>query len=163
MLSTFGNIGDVWSWLSVEWFGYQSRMDNIDRQKLYLLALTRLLELNSPMQELVLSKLQDFMDMWINVIIDLQDGVADGTDCLIWEGEVEEFEYDAPRLLVERESQHKDPIHCVNALQFVKARLQDLVARIGGHEVFHANWAVNVDKEVMDAFQRLMDGTFTSQ
>lgn len=163
MLSTFGNIGDVWSWLSAEWFVYQSRMDNIDRQKLYVLALTRLLELNSPMQELVLSKLQDFMDMWINVIMDLQDGVADGTDCLIWEAEVEEFEYDAPRLLVERESQHKDPIHCVNALQFVKARLQDLVARIGGQEVFHANWAVNVDKDVMDAFQRLMDGTFISQ
>jgi hypothetical protein len=157
MLSTFGNIEEVWSWLSAEWFAYQSRMDNIERQKLYLLGLTRLLELNSPIQELVLGKLQDYLDLWINVIMDLQDGVVDGTDCLIWETEIEVFEYDAPRLLVERESQHKDPVHCVNALQFVKARLQDVIARIGGQEVFHGVWAVNVDKDVMEAFQKMMD------
>ncbi|KAH6609180.1 armadillo-type fold [Trichoderma cornu-damae] len=157
MLSAFGNVDEVWSWLSAEWFTYQSRMDNIERQKLYLLGLTRLLELASPMQELALGKLQDYLDMWTNVIIDLQDGVVDGTDCLIWEAEIGVFEYDSPKMILERQSLHKDPIHSVNALQFVKARLHDLVTRIGGEAVFQENWAVNVDKEVMNAFREMMN------
>ncbi|RFU77616.1 armadillo-type fold [Trichoderma arundinaceum] len=158
MLSAFGNVEEVWSWLSAEWFSYQSDMDNIDRQKLYLLGLTRLLEIGSPMQELVLGKLQDYLDLWTNIIIDLQDGVVDGTDCLVWDTEIEIVEYDTPKMILEKQSQHKDPIHSVNALQFVKVRLHDVVARIGGEAVFQENWAVNVDKEVMDAFQKLMNG-----
>ena len=43
------------------------------------------------------------------------------------------------------------------ALQFVKVRLQDVVARIGGEAVFQENWVVNVDKAVMDAFQKMLN------
>lgn len=156
MLSAFGNIDEVWSWLSAEWFLYQASMDNIDRQKLYLLGLTRLLELGSPMQDLVLGKLQDYLDLWTNIIMDLQDGTVDGTDCLIWDKEIEIYDYDTPKMILERQSQHKDPIHSVNALQFVKVRLHDVVARVGGEAAFQEKWAVNVDKEVMDAFQKMM-------
>ncbi|UKZ75577.1 hypothetical protein TrVFT333_003265 [Trichoderma virens FT-333] len=159
MLGSVGNVNEVWSWLSAGWFSYQAKMDNIDRQKLYLLGLTRLLELGSPMQELVLDKLQDYLDLWTNIIIDLQDGSeVNGSDCLIWGDEVEVSEYDTPKMILEKQNQHKDPIHCVNALHFVKVRLHDVVARIGGEAVFQENWAVNVDKEVMDAFQKLMNG-----
>lgn len=159
MLGTVGNVEEVWSWLSAGWFTYQARMDNIDRQKLYLLGLTRLLELGSPMQELVLGKLQDFLDLWTNIIIDLQDGSeVNGSDCLVWGPEIEVEEYDTPKMILEKQSQHKDPVHCVQALHFVKVRLHDVVARIGGEAVFQENWAINVDKEVMDAFQKLMNG-----
>ncbi|KAK5992646.1 Importin-11-like protein [Cladobotryum mycophilum] len=155
MLSTFGSLDQVWNWLWSEWFTHQRDMDYLERQKLYLLGLTRLLELPSPMQELVLSKLQDYLDLWSSVILDLQDGVADGTDTLIW-GELEPTEYDTPKMIIEREVMNKDPVHSVNALQFVKARLQDVVARVGGEAAFQENWAVNVDQDVMRRFQEML-------
>jgi hypothetical protein len=157
MLTTLGSLDQVWGWLSSEWFAYMAGMDNIDRQKLYLLGLTRLLELPSPMQELVLGKLQDYFVMWTEVISELQDGVVDGTDCLIWR-DMEPNEYDTPKSNAERESVLKDPIHTVHAMAFVRERLQDLVSRAGGEAVFQEQWAVNVDKEVMDQFRKLLGG-----
>ncbi|KAL6889433.1 armadillo-type protein [Trichoderma longibrachiatum] len=157
MLGSVGNVQEVWAWLSSEWFSYQSGMDNLERQKLYLLGLTRLLELGSPMQELVLDRLQDYLDMWTNLIMELQDNAGPGNDCLIWAGEPEVYDYDTPKMILEKQSQHKDPVHCVNALQFVKVRLQDVVGRIGGEAVFQENYVDNVDKAVMDAFQKMLN------
>ena len=157
MLSSFGDLSQTWAWLSSEWFSYQSSMDNIERQKLYLLGLTRILELPSPVQELVLSKLQDYFDMWTNVIADLQDGVANGTDTLIWT-ELERSEYDTQKIVSEREMAARDPVHSVHALAFVKMRLEDLVSRVGGEAAFQENWAVNVDKETLGKFQEIIQG-----
>ncbi|KAH7493624.1 hypothetical protein FOMA001_g1653 [Fusarium oxysporum f. sp. matthiolae] len=162
MLTNMGSLDQVWAWLSSEWFSHMSSMDHIERQKLYLLGLTRLLELSSPVQELVLSKLQDYFDMWINVISDLQDGVANGTDTLIW-GPLETTEYDTPKIIAERNMEAKDPIHTVHAFDFVKMRLQDLVNRVGGEQAFQEQWAVNVDKEVLDKFQQMASGVQQQQ
>lgn len=158
MLTSMGSLDQVWGWLASEWFSHLSSMDHIERQKLYLLGLTRLLELPSPMQELVLGKLQDYFDMWINVIAELQDGVVNGTDTLIW-GPVEAAEYDTPKIIAEREGSAKDPVHTVHATGFVKGRLQDLVSRVGGEAAFHEQWAANVDKEVLDKFQAIVNGS----
>ncbi|PTD12380.1 Importin-11 [Fusarium culmorum] len=157
MLTNMGSLDQVWSWLASEWFSHMSDIDHIERQKLYLLGLTRLLELPSPMQELVLGKLQDYFDMWINVISELQDGVANGTDTLIW-GPLEPTEYDTPKIIAESQMSAKDPIHTVHAFDFVKLRLQDLVSRVGGEQAFQEQWAVNVDKEVLDKFQHMASG-----
>ncbi|KAJ4237035.1 hypothetical protein NW759_000158 [Fusarium solani] len=154
MLTNMGSLDQVWGWLTSEWFSHLSSMDNIERQKLYLLGLTRLLELPSPMQELVLGKLQDYFDMWINVISELQDGVANGTDTLIW-GALEPSEYDTPKIIAERNTTAKDPVHTVHAFEFVKMRLQDLVNRVGGEAAFQEQWAANVDKDVLDKFQAM--------
>ncbi|KAH7001467.1 armadillo-type protein [Ilyonectria destructans] len=154
MLTNFGPLEQVWGWLSAEWFSYLSNMDHIERQKLFLLGLTRLLELPSPMQELVLGKLQEYFDMWTNAISELQDGVANGTDTLIW-GPLEAGEYDTPKIVAEREGLAKDPVHTVHAFEFVKVRLQDLVARVGGDAAFEEQWASNVDKELIARFQAL--------
>ncbi|GJN70292.1 importin 11 [Purpureocillium lilacinum] len=154
MLTTFGSLDQVWAWLSSEWFAHLLSMDHLERQKLYLLGLTRLLEVQSPMHELVLSKLQDYFDMWTNIIMELQDGVANNTDTLIT-GELEATEYDTPKTDAERRMMTRDPVHSVHAFGFVAPRLQDLVARAGGEAVFEETWAANVDKDVLAKFQEI--------
>ncbi|KAI5467452.1 armadillo-type protein [Mariannaea sp. PMI_226] len=156
MLTSFGPLEQVWGWLSAEWFSHLSSMDQIERQKLFLLGLTRLLEVPSPMQVLVLGKLQEYFDMWTNVVSELQDGVANGSDTLIWSAQdLEPTEYDTPKMVVERQGLAKDPVHTVHAFEFVKMRLQDLIANSGGEAAFEAQWAVNVDKDLIARFQAM--------
>lgn len=154
MLTTIGSLDQIWSWLSSEWFSYLSSMDKPERQKLYLLGLTRLLELPSPVQELILSRLQDYFDMWTSIVSELQDGMADGTDSLIWT-EMEPTDYDTPKSIAEQEMAAKDPVHSVHAFAFARMRLQDVVNRVGGEAAFEDGWAVNVDKEILGRFQEM--------
>ena len=151
MLTTYGSLEQVWHWLSSEWFGWVLCMDNLERQKLHLLGLTRLLELPSPMQELALGRLQDYFSIWINTVAELSDGVNNGSDCLIW-AEVEAEDYDTPKIIAERQVAAKDPIHTVHAFGFVRERLHHLVSRVGGEQAFQKQWAVNVDKDLLDKF-----------
>ncbi|ODA78430.1 hypothetical protein RJ55_05811 [Drechmeria coniospora] len=155
MLTTFGSLDDVWAWLSAEWFSFLRDSDRIERTKLYLLGITRLLEVSSPMQELVLGSLQDYFDMWTSVITDVQDGVANGPDTLVWT-EMEATEYDTAKSVAQRQMEANDAVHSVSALHFVAPQLEGLVARVGGEAVFHEQWAVNVDKEVLRRFQEMM-------
>lgn len=154
MLTTFGSLDDVWGWLSSEWFSHGLNMDHLERQKLYLLGLTRLLELPSPMDRLVLEKLQDFFDMWASVISELQGGVACGSDTLIWDG-ASSAEFDCPKLTAARQMSSKDPVHSVHALGFLTPRLQGLVARAGGEAAFEQQWMINVDKDVLAKYHAL--------
>lgn len=152
MISSVGKLEQVWDWLSSEWFGYLFSSDRIEQQKLYLLGLTRLLELPSPMHELVLGKLQDYFSMWTMVITDLQDGEASGTDMLL-RREPEDTEYDTPKIVRARQMRDRDPVYSVVVFPFVAPRLQELVARAGGEAAFEGQWAVNVDKEVLMGFK----------
>lgn len=157
LLASFGSMDEVWRWLSAEWFSYIQSMDNLERQKLYLLGLSRLLELPSPMQELTLGKLQDYFDMWATVLAELQEGVPNGPDMLIGElGEVgEATEYDTPKRIVERQMVASDPVHTIQAAAFIRERLQDLVGRVGGEAAFQEQWAANVDRDIIAKFQTL--------
>ena len=154
VLTTLGSLDQVWAWLSSEWFSHLFDMDDIERQKLYLLGLTRLLEVTSPMQELILGSLQDYFVMWTTVVLDVQDGAANGPDNLVW-GELEATEYDTPKIVAERQVSAKDPVHSIHAFSFVAPRLQNLVDRLGGEAAFQEQWAVNVDKEVLGRFQEV--------
>jgi hypothetical protein len=164
MLASFvpGNtIQAVWEWMSTEWFSNFDCMASSERQKLSCLALTRLCELPQPMQDLVLGKLQDYLSMWTSVVIEMRAGVeGNDNDVLVWE-ELESYEYDTPLDVREREVVAKDPVHTVHTFNFVRARLQDLVQRTGGEQQFEANWAVNVDKEVLAGFQALSNAAGT--
>ncbi|OAA62115.1 Armadillo-type fold protein [Cordyceps fumosorosea ARSEF 2679] len=157
LLASFGALDEVWSWLSAEWFSYIRSMDNLPRQKLFLLGLTRLLELPSPMQELTLAKLQDYFDMWAGVLAELQEGVPNGHDTLIGDlGELgEATEYDTPKRITERQMVASDPVHTIQASQFVRERLQDVVGRVGGESAFQEQWAANVDRDVTAKFQTM--------
>ncbi|KAK3329521.1 armadillo-type protein [Apodospora peruviana] len=158
-----GNVQTVWTWLSSIWFDNFDCMNDVARQKLSCLALTRLCELPNPMQDLVLARLQDYLTMWTSVVLELCDPTdADqpgflppGKDSLVWEGPVERNEYDLPIDVHERELASKDPVHTVSAFEFIKLRLQDLVQRVGGEQAFERDWAVNVDKNVLEGFQKL--------
>ena len=161
MLTSFGSpIDQVWSWLATQWFANFDCMGDVDREKLSCLALTRLCELPSPMQDLVLARLQDYLSMWTSVVTELADESAGSgemlgaRDTLVWD-EVGSYEYDTPLDVHSREFAFKDPVHRVVTFEFVRARLGDLVQRVGGEQAFEAGWAVNVDREVLAGFQRL--------
>jgi hypothetical protein len=154
MLSSAGDLAGVWAWFSQEWFGSLDFMADVERQKLSCLALTRLLELPQPMQDLALGKLQDYFSMWTLVIADVQEGDANGVDCLVWQGPPSS-EFDTPQDTRENIFTAKDPIHTEHTFSFVKLRLEDVIRRAGGEQAFETNWAVNVDQEVLKGFQRL--------
>ncbi|KAK4039329.1 armadillo-type protein [Parachaetomium inaequale] len=163
MLTSFGSpLEQVWSWLSTQWFANFDCMGDVEREKLSCLALTRLWELpDRPVQDLVLARLQDYLSMWTSVVTELADGTATGAgemlgarDSLVW-SDIGRYEYDTPLDVNEREFAAKDPVHRVVTYEFVRARLADLVQRVGGEQAFEANWAVNVDREVLAGFQRL--------
>lgn len=153
MLSTVGQLEQVWARLSSEWFWYLHAVDKIEQEKLYVLGLTRLLELPSPMHELALGKLQDYFSMWTKLMTDLQEGMADGSDALL-RRDWEDTEYDTPKTVRARQMQDQDPVYSVHILDFVAPRLQGLVARAGGEAAFE-QWTVNVDKDLLMEFQAL--------
>jgi hypothetical protein len=161
MLTSFGSpIDQVWSWLATQWFANFDCMGDVEREKLSCLALTRLCELPSPMQDLVLARLQEYLSMWTSVVTELADEAGGSgemlgaRDTLVWD-EVGSYEYDTPLDVHSREFAFKDPVHRVVTFEFVRARLGDLVQRVGGEQAFEAGWAVNVDRDVLAGFQRL--------
>ncbi|KAK4242691.1 armadillo-type protein [Achaetomium macrosporum] len=159
MLTSFGSpVEQVWSWLSTQWFANFDCMGDIEREKLSCLALTRLWELPNPMQDLVLGRLQDYLSMWTSVVTELADGTNGKTpgeqDSLVWT-EIGSYEYDTPLDVQERQCAFKDPVHRVVTYEFARARLEAMVQRVGGEQAFEAEWAVNVDREVLTGFQRL--------
>ncbi|RDW82682.1 ARM repeat-containing protein [Coleophoma cylindrospora] len=153
-ISSIGDVEEAWNWLSMEWFRHFDSMANIDRQKLSCLALTRLLELPSPMTSLVLTRLQDYFAMWTSVIGEMMAGRDDGGDNLIWLSN-EGNEYEAPEDVRKRVFAANDPVHLVHSFDFVKARLQQLVSSCGGEQEFQQNWTSNVDVDVIKGFQEL--------
>ncbi|CAJ2500298.1 Uu.00g031510.m01.CDS01, partial [Anthostomella pinea] len=155
VLASLGPIEAVWNWLSAEWFASFDSLCDLNRQKLNLLALTRLLELPPPLQHLVLSKLQDFFSMWTGALVQiLNDDDDPGNDMLVNQP-VETSEWDTPKDVRDRAVWASDPVKTVQSLLFVKERLNSLVQSVGGERAFQENWAVNVDKEILTGFQAL--------
>ncbi|OTA82937.1 hypothetical protein M434DRAFT_84312 [Hypoxylon sp. CO27-5] len=158
MLATRGPLGEIWQWLSTEWFSAFDAMADHTTQKLNLLALTRLLELPQPMEELVLTKLQDYFSMWTSVMLQIvgDSGPDAGVDLLVFTSEPEPTEWDTPKDVRERALYSTDPVKRVQSLQFVKEKLDNLVDRVGGPQQFQDMWGVNVDKEVLSGFRTLV-------
>ncbi|KAK3951792.1 armadillo-type protein [Pseudoneurospora amorphoporcata] len=186
-------IEQVWEWLGTLWFNNFDCMAEVERQKLSLLALTRLWELPDPMvqEKIVLARLQDFLAMWTSVVTELaasdddqslttdqqgqdfrqsinsasgreQQQLPSGNnskDYLVWDpNSLPSYEWDTPLDVTERQFSLKDPVHRVEAYEFTRERLAGLVQRMGGEQRFEAEWAVNVDKDVLEGFRRLGDG-----
>ncbi|KAI1501200.1 putative importin 11 [Biscogniauxia marginata] len=155
MLASLGPLDLVWNWLSAEWFSSLDSVADLNRQKLNLLGLTRLLELPQPMQGLILSKLQDYLSMWTTVMVQLLDEDNPGQDQLVITHDIQGTEWDTPKDVRERTLWKTDPVKNVQSLPFVKERLHNLVQSVGGEQIFQENWAVNVDKEILAGFQAL--------
>ncbi|KAI0007770.1 putative importin 11 [Xylariaceae sp. FL0662B] len=156
VLASLGPLDQIWNWLSAEWFSSLDNVADIAQNKLNLLALTRLLELPQPMRNYVLMKLQDYFSMWTSVMVQLLDDKENpGNDLLVLTMEYPGNEWDTPKDVRERALYMSDPVRTVQSLSFVKERLHGLVEGVGGEQTFRENWAVNVDKEVLDGFQAL--------
>ncbi|KAK3388872.1 armadillo-type protein [Sordaria brevicollis] len=178
-------VEQVWDWLGTLWFNNFDCMAEVERQKLSCLALTRLWEVSDPtiQEKIVLARLQDFLAMWTSVVTELaasdddqqteqQDfrqsatkdqqssSTSSGKDYLVWDpNSLPSYEWDTPLDVTERQFALKDPVHRVSAYEFVRERLQGLVQRMpGGEQQFEAEWAVNVDKDVLEGFRRLGEG-----
>jgi hypothetical protein len=156
-ISSVGSLDSVWPWLSTEWFLHFDSMANPHRQKLSCLALTRLLELPPPITGLVLHKLQDYFAMWSSVVGELIDGWPEGREALVWSDEnpQERNEWETIEDGRKRFLEHDDAVHNIHALAFAKERLGGLVQNAGGEEAFQRDWLVNVDMDIVKAFQRL--------
>ncbi|KAI0178840.1 ARM repeat-containing protein [Hypoxylon sp. FL1284] len=157
MLASLGPLDQVWVWLHAEWFGSLDTTAHIGQRKLSLLALTRLIELPQPMQDIVLHSLQDYFSMWVDVfaqVLDREDKI--GNDELVLTEEPEPAEWDTPKDVRERSLFATDPVKRVQSLPFVKERLNSLVQRVGGDQAFQEYWAVNVDSEVLDSFKMIV-------
>ncbi|KAI9648814.1 hypothetical protein NHQ30_003455 [Ciborinia camelliae] len=127
-----GNFENIWKWLSEEWFRHFDSMANIERQKLSY-----------------------FFAMWTSVISEMMAGRDDlGGDNLIW-GEQEAYERESAEDKRARDWKMQDPVHRVNAWEFVKERLGEVVRVCGGEDAFQRDWACNVDRDVLEAWGKL--------
>lgn len=155
LLSNLGPLDQVWQWFSSEWFASFDCMAEDGRRKLNMLALTRLMELGQPMQDLVLGKLQDYLTMWTSVASQIMDPENPTVDQLVLTAPPEGTQWDTPKDLQERALWASDPVRQINCLDFANERLGDLVQRAGGEAAFQQNYLVNVDAEVLNGFQAL--------
>ncbi|KAI1827157.1 putative importin 11 [Xylaria intraflava] len=153
MLEASGPLESVWEWLSTEWFSAFDSLAEIDRLKLNLLGITRLLELPQPMAGFVLKKLQDYISMWTSVICQLWDATVPGHDVLFSTEKPPATEWDTYKDVVEHDLQMVDPVRTVVSYTFVKERLQGLSQTVG--EPTFQEWLGNVDQHVLSGFQKL--------
>ncbi|KAI0126511.1 importin-beta domain-containing protein [Xylariales sp. AK1849] len=155
MLTSLGLLDQVWDWLCIEWFANFDCISDDVRRKLGLLALTRLMELGQPVQELVLAKLQDYLTMWTSVMTSIIDEEDPAIDQVVLTDELGTTEWDTPKDIRERALIVSDPVRRLNSLDFVRERLASLVQRVGGEKAFQEKYVANVDADVMSGFSRL--------
>ncbi|CAD6501567.1 BgTH12-01818 [Blumeria graminis f. sp. triticale] len=148
MVSSLGSFDEVWTWLSTEWFRHFDNMASIERQKLSCLALTRLLELPSPVLDLLLRKIQDFLAMWTQVINELIEGSEKAVDCLVW---IYDGNYGNETSDVTRRNDwaQTDVVHKISTWDFVKEKMSHIAQAVGGKDIFDKDCLANVDKEVL--------------
>jgi len=145
-------------WFTDEWLDHTDDVGDLARQKLMVMALTRLLDLSKPY---MLTNMQTLMNLWTKVILELTDGEVQEEngrklDGLVYTEEQHNWMPDSgPSSAdeVRRKLVFKlDPVHSVDLQVLVKECLGRFIERCGGEEGFRNEVLVNVDKEVIDAF-----------
>lgn len=160
-------------WLLKEWFLHYDNISSVKIKKVHVFALSQLLALkeNPPTANpsvpasFLREFLQSYLTVWTDLILELADGGADtDPDYLVYwnapagsetaqpepTGEIESAETHR-----RREWDQSDIIYRITIRHFVRERLQELIIACGGPEVFHAEWLVNVDTDVVTAFAAL--------
>ncbi|KAK8016347.1 hypothetical protein PG993_014536 [Apiospora rasikravindrae] len=154
LVASLGPLEQVWPWLSAEWFYSFDCMADTLRQKLNLLALTRMVEVGQPMPSLLLGQLQDFFTMWTGVFAQVMDEQNPTIDVTVTAAPAEATEWDTPRDVRERALFASDPVRAVSCLEFVRQSMDTLVQQAGGMASFQENYLVNVDADVLSSFTR---------
>ncbi|KAJ2890746.1 Armadillo-type fold protein [Zalerion maritima] len=155
MLSELGQLESLLSWFVSRWFANFDSMTNGEHAKESCLAITRLLELPSPVQDLVLSTLQEYFSMWTTVVTDVRSEANNGRDAYVWDNADERYDWETPLDVISRKTLYQWETHSIDTRDFIMARLNNLVARVGGEQAFQDQWVVNVDKDVVAGFQQL--------
>lgn len=141
------------TWLLTEWLSHFDNIGHPEKKKLSCLALTALLETN---QFWILSRLQELMGIWTDVITELVDQDTGNDSLIYWNAEALKIEgAEAPEDARRRELDFADPVHRIDVKGFIRERLERAVHACGGAEGFQAQWLVNVDKDVVRAFGAL--------
>ena len=159
------------TWLLTEWFSHYDNIGSVNQKKLHVLALTQLLALqgpgsgSNPPPAYLLNHLQSYLTVWTDIIVELADGGTDANaDYLVYWSAPSGSEtanpenaekVESPENKRRREWNATDAIHRFPIRDFVRHRLQELIAACGGAERFQAEWLVNVDNDVLSAFGAL--------
>lgn len=161
------------TWLLTEWFSHYDNIGSINQKKLHALALTQLLALQDPSSDpsqltpparYILSHLQSYLTIWTDIIVELAEGGSDqNADYLVcWNApagsataQPKEDETEDPETRRRRAWDNADAIHRFPMRDFVRHRLQEVIAACGGAQRFQEEWLVNVDSEVVSAFGAL--------
>ncbi len=153
--ATDRNLGETYditiSWLLTEWFSHFDNIGNPDIKKLHCLALTALLETNAPW---ILSRLQELMSIWTDVITELIDTTTGGDSLIFWDENALKSESESAEDERRRKLDFADPVRRVDVKEFVRERLEGAVQNAGGREAFEV-WVENVDKDVLRGFGEL--------
>ncbi|KAI9786020.1 MAG: hypothetical protein M1816_008172 [Peltula sp. TS41687] len=143
------------NWLLTEWFSHFGNIGHPTQRKLGCLALTILLETRASW---ILSKMQELMTVWTDVVTEVQEGVDDGNgDNLVYH-EAEPLDPNLPEA-PEEERRRKllmsDPVRRINTTHFIRHHLQQAIAQCGGQEAFQRDWLASVDSDVLTSFGKL--------
>ncbi|KAF2859419.1 hypothetical protein K470DRAFT_271591 [Piedraia hortae CBS 480.64] len=136
---------DTMNWFLEDWFDMFENHNDPERRKLMTLALTRLLETR---HSFILSRLQNLMTVWTDVVTELRNDVEDNTavtsDSLVYnppeEGFPSSFGAEDKR---KTEMLYSDEVHVINLPQWIKVYLQQTIMACGGERQFQLDWLNN--------------------
>lgn len=152
------SLEETMKWLLEEWFSHLDNIGDPSRRKLMCLALTKLLSSNQPW---ILDRLQQLMDLWTTVLIDVRDEDAQdiiNSDTLVYGDPAALKPTDVPEAPEDerrRQLTFSDPVHTISTPVFVRHYLQQAVQMCGGQDAFQREWLVNVDQDVVAGFSKL--------
>lgn len=158
-------------WLLKEWFFHFDNIGDVNRKKLHVLALTRLLSVHgtsAPPQNYLLNHLQSYLAVWTDIVTELSEGAEydsndprNGDYLILWNseptgsGEEKYHSNESPETTRRRRWSQNDPVHKVNIRNFIADNLRLVVNASGGIDQFRDSWLVNVDHEVVNGFGQL--------
>lgn len=162
------------TWILTEWFSHYDNIGSISQKKLHILGLTQLLTLQGPSPDpstpappppFILSHLQSYLTAWTDIILELAEGgTGDSPDYLVYwnapsgsetANPENQEQVESPENRRSSEWNKTDVIHRFPIRDFVRHRLQELIAACGGAQRFQEEWLVNIDSDVVSMFGSL--------
>ena len=153
--------GSSLDWLVTEWLDHMDSVTHPTQKKLHCMAVTALLELGG---NLMLSRLQNLMSLWTEVITELVtedvggNGEAVKRDSLVYSSPdafKPEGIPDSPAAQRQRVLTFADPTHRIDVRDYIRQKLGAAIEGCGGMDLFRTQWLDNVDKDVVQAFGEL--------
>lgn len=147
-------------WLLTEWFSHMDNIGHPAHKKLSCLALTSFLGTCQPW---ILSRLQNLMTLWTDVVtelvvdVSLDEGKVDYRDSLVYNDPNAQKPdgLEAPAEERRRVLNFEDPVHRIDVRVFIREKLTVAVEKCGGMETFQRDWVQNVDEDVVRGFGAL--------